>query len=246
VTDERAASRRGTWALVAVLVAAAGTAAGVAVLAGGPATARGLAFGPPLGAAAPSASSSGAVVGASPVVVPSAGVPGAGTAIGAAPAAPVGSPHDLAVTGFRPTRLLLPGGRSASVTAVGLHDDGSLVVPEDPQVVGWWSGGSRPGEPFGSVVVAGHVDSASRGVGVLAALPTVHAGQVVELAAGRRSARYTVVSAGLVPQTLLSGFSGLFSGSGDPQLVLVTCGGPFDPVRHRYADNYVVVARATS
>ena len=29
---------------------------------------------------------------------------------------------------------------------------------------------------------------------------------------------------------------------GPAQLVLVTCGGAFDPVRHRYADNYVVVA----
>jgi hypothetical protein len=29
---------------------------------------------------------------------------------------------------------------------------------------------------------------------------------------------------------------------GEPQLVLVTCGGAFDPVRHRYQDNLVVIA----
>ena len=40
--------------------------------------------------------------------------------------------------------------------------------------------------------------------------------------------------------------SGLFRTDGDAQLVLITCGGPFDPVRHRYADNYVVVARPAS
>jgi hypothetical protein len=243
MTVERPASRRGTWALAAVLLAAAGTAAGVAVFAGGPGTLGGHPFGPALGRIS-SSLPAGAGVDVAPVVAPSAGTGSA--AVGTAPAAPVGPSHDLGVPGFPPTRLVLPGGRSAPVTAVGLHGDGSLVVPDDPRVVGWWSGGSRPGEPFGSVVVAGHVDSASRGIGVLAELPTLHAGQVVELAAGRRSVRYTIVSAGLVPQALLSRFSGLFSGSGDAQLVLVTCGGPFDPVKHRYADNYVVVARPSS
>ena len=98
------------------------------------------------------------------------------------------------------------------------------------------------GEPFGSVVVAGHVDSASRGMGVLAALPSLRAGQVVELRAGARAQRYRIVSARLVPQAQLSRTGGVFRTDGAPQLVLITCGGAFDPVRHRYADNYVVVA----
>ena len=58
---------------------------------------------------------------------------------------------------------------------VGLRADGSLVIPDDPQVVGWWTGGSMAGEPFGSVVLAGHVDSAARGVGVLAGLAGLRA-----------------------------------------------------------------------
>jgi hypothetical protein len=74
-------------------------------------------------------------------------------------------------------------------------------------------------------------------------LPRLRAGQEVALSAGRRTVRYVVVSGGLVPQAQLSRTSGLFRGDGDPQLVLITCGGAFDPVRHHYADNYVVVAR---
>jgi hypothetical protein len=240
-----ASPRRGssaTGALVALLVAGAAVSAGMAALAGGPGSTTG--FGPALGGK--SSAPVGRTVAAAPVVAPSA-VPRTPVALGApvgpVPAATVGSAYDVGGGGFRPTRLVLPGGRSAPVAAVGLHDDGSLVIPGDPRTVGWWSGGAQAGDRFGSVVVAGHIDTESRGMGVLAVLPTLRARQVVELAAGRRSIRYTVVSARLVPQAQLSRLGSLFRTTGDPQLVLVTCGGTFDPVRHRYADNYVVVAR---
>ena len=36
--------------------------------------------------------------------------------------------------------------------------------------------------------------------------------------------------------------AGIFRVEGEPQLVLVTCGGAFDPARHRYQDNLVVIA----
>ena len=36
---------------------------------------------------------------------------------------------------------------------------------------------------------------------------------------------------------------GLFARAGAPRLVLVTCGGAFDPARHSYEDNVVVQAR---
>jgi hypothetical protein len=230
--------RRVTWALVgALLLGAAGNAAvaaGVVSLAALPGV------GPLLYGTrdAPAA----AALRPAPVVAPShaAGPP---VPSGAAPAAPVGHAYEVGSAAFRPTRLVLPGGRSARVSAVGLRRDGSLVIPDNPQTVGWWTGGSRARDPFGSIVVAGHVDSARRGIGVLAALPRIRAGQIVTLTAGRRTAKYVVVSGGLVPQAQLSRASGLFRRDGSPQLVLITCGGPFDPVRHRYADNYIVVAR---
>ena len=41
-----------------------------------------------------------------------------------------------------------------------LAPGGALDVPADPQVIGWWSAGPRPGSAAGTVVLAGHVDTA--------------------------------------------------------------------------------------
>ena len=229
---------------MALLLVAAGAAAAVAGLAGRAVTPPAVTFGPALADASPSppAAAGSELLRAAPVVAPSVGA-GRSPARVTAPAAPVGPAYVVGAAPFRPTRIVLPDGLSAPVSAVGLRDDGSLVIPDDPRVVGWWTGGSMAGDAYGSTVLAGHVDSASRGIGVLADLPRLRRGQVVELTAGARSARYRVVSARLVPQAQLSRTGGVFRTDGDPQLVLITCGGPFDPVRHHYADNYVVVAR---
>jgi hypothetical protein len=170
--------------------------------------------------------------------------PGGSAAPGASgvPSASVG--RELAVRPgvFVPTRVVLPDGSGAPVVPVGLHPDGALVIPDDVRTVGWWTGGSRAGEAFGSVVVAGHVDSAAQGVGVFAALRRLTPGQVVELDGDGRALRYRITSATQVPQAEISSRAGIFSVDGEPRLVLVTCGGPFDRERHRYQDNLVVVA----
>jgi hypothetical protein len=178
-----------------------------------------------------------------PVVAPSSDVPASGPL---GPPAPVPSAsvgrEQPARTVFTPTTLVLPDGTTAPVVPVGLHPDGALVVPDDVRTVGWWTGGSRVGDAFGSVVVAGHVDSAARGIGVFAQLRRLVPGQVVQLGAGEQRARYVIASATRVPQARLARDAGIFRVDGEPQLVLVTCGGAFDPVRHRYQDNLVVIA----
>ena len=178
-----------------------------------------------------------------PVVAPDvpSPVPGVPGTSEEAPSASVGRELPARPV-FTPTTLVLPDGTAAPVAPVGLHPDGALVVPEDVNTVGWWTGGSRAGDPFGSVVVAGHVDSATRGIGVFAELKRLVPGQVVELASAAQRARYRIASATLVPQARLAQDAGIFRADGEPQLVLVTCGGPFDPARHRYQDNLVVIA----
>ena len=49
----------------------------------------------------------------------------------------------------------LPGGTTVRVRAVGTRRDGRLAVPDDVRTAGWWRGGSRVGDPFGAVDVAG-------------------------------------------------------------------------------------------
>jgi LPXTG-site transpeptidase (sortase) family protein len=193
-------------------------------------------------------SAGGRVVGPAPVIQTD-GMGGGGSRTGPAPAVPTASvgrelPARPAV--FVPTRVVLPDGTAAPVVPVGLHPDGALVIPDDVRTVGWWTGGSEAGEAYGSVVVAGHVDSAAQGIGVFAALRRLKAGQVVELQRDGHRLRYRIASATQVPQAELSARAGIFSVDGEPRLVLITCGGPFDRERHRYQDNLVVVATPTA
>jgi sortase (surface protein transpeptidase) len=117
-----------------------------------------------------------------------------------------------------------------------------MVIPEDPAEIGWWNGGALAGDAFGSIVVAGHVDSRRFGLGVLAELKTVRQGDVITLRSGDRSLRYRVTASQRVRQARLAGDTDVFRQDVAPRLVLITCGGVFDPVRHRYSDNLVIVA----
>jgi hypothetical protein len=65
---------------------------------------------------------------------------------------------------FIPERIDLPGDASAAIVPVATVGR-ELVVPEDPGRVGWWDGSSYVGDPYGSTVIAGHVDTVDRGLG---------------------------------------------------------------------------------
>ena len=124
---------------------------------------------------------------------------------------------------------------------VGDRGDGQLTLPEDPGTVGWWVGSTPAGDPRGSTIVAGHVDSAGEGLGALAVLRTLPLGTAVVLvdAFGTRHP-YRVAARRSYPKTAL--LADVLPAARIPRLVLITCGGPFDQVRHSYRDNLVVYA----
>ena len=96
--------------------------------------------------------------------------------------------------------------------------------------------------PSGSVVIDGHVDSATLGLGALFRLREVRPGdEVVLLNAARRSTRYTVVARRSYAKTALP-TAELFAADVSPRLVILTCGGAFDQATRHYADNIVVYA----
>jgi len=67
-----------------------------------------------------------------------------------------------------PLRLALPSLEvNAPVVPVDVGPGAALQVPEDPDVLGWWQGGTRPGSAQGTVVIDGHVDTARNGPGAL-------------------------------------------------------------------------------
>jgi hypothetical protein len=141
-----------------------------------------------------------------------------------------------------PSRLLIgSAGLRAPVVPVGAGPDGELAIPDEPRMVGWWVGSAPAGDPRGSTVLAGHIDSAGGGLGVLSVLRTLPPGTRIVLTdvfgahhPYRLAARRTYPKHAL-PAEALSRRAG-------PRLVLVTCGGPFDEVRRTYRDNLVVYA----
>ena len=78
--------------------------------------------------------------------------------------------------------------------------NGLLDVPDDIELAGWWSGGSRLGDPFGSTLVAAHVDSRTQGLGPFASLLEVHAGDRVHVWSDGLRQAFEVTSLRLRPQ----------------------------------------------
>ena len=86
-------------------------------------------------------------------------------------------------------------GLDAPVTPVGVADGRQMRLPDDPRC---WAGtaSDRPPAPApGRSVLAGHVDSRAYGVGPLARLSGVRAGDVVEVGSDRAGARRTASTA---------------------------------------------------
>jgi hypothetical protein len=154
----------------------------------------------------------------------------------------------VALGGPAPTRLELPGlagGISAPVDVVGVSPQGDLSIPDDPNRLGWWDGGAAPAANTGTVVIDGHVDSDDYGDGFFVNLRRLQAGDPIALtdAAGSRTS-WTVVEVGEYPATSLAD-TGVFTQQATPRLALITCGGPFDRIAHRYLNNLVVYAVPT-
>ncbi len=72
--------------------------------------------------------------------------------------------------------------RLAQVRSVGVALDGQVAIPADIRDVGWFRWGSAPGATPGSVVLVGHLDSATQpGLGSLAFLRTLEARAVIRV-----------------------------------------------------------------
>ena len=144
-------------------------------------------------------------------------------------------------TRFIPERIDLPDGAYAAVVPVATVGK-ELVVPEDPTKVGWWDGSSYVGDPYGSTVIAGHVDAFDRGIGFFFRLWNIKVGEHVVLSAGGMRQAYKITTVRQVPRTDLVDDTKVFEIGGPPRLVLITCAGEFRPDRGGYSRNLIVVA----
>lgn len=141
-----------------------------------------------------------------------------------------------------PRRLrLVRLGADAGVVPVSLHTEGSLEVPDNPSVIGWWNRSARPGGGIGTVVLDGHVDSARYGIGIFAGLRALRLGDRIDLGlSDGRHLRYAVAARRYFVKAQLP--RSLFDQRVSERLVLITCGGRFDRRTAHYSDNVVVFA----
>jgi hypothetical protein len=167
------------------------------------------------------------------VLPPQTVAPPAPSAVPSRPAAPVPTtparwtPREVSIE-----RL----GVGAPVEAAGVAGDGSLDVPENPDRLGWWIGSALPGDRRGTVLIAGHVDTAEDGRGALYRLEGLPMGARIDVRAGDRTVAYQVTARRSYAKSRLP--EELFRRDTAPQLALVTCGGAF---RDGAYDHNVVV-----
>jgi LPXTG-site transpeptidase (sortase) family protein len=158
------------------------------------------------------------------------------------PSVRVGKPARTQRVTFVPELLILPDNARARVLPAATVD-GQLKVPEQVDHVGWWDGSASAGDPFGSTVIAGHVDSATEGIGFFARLLRIKKGDVVTLRAGEHRLRYRISSVRTVARQALATDGRAFDQTGPHRLVLITCTGAYRRDRGGYERNLVVTGQ---
>jgi hypothetical protein len=115
------------------------------------------------------------------------------------------------------------------IQPVGTTSHGLLDVPADAETAGWWEGGSRLGDPLGTMLLAARLDSRAEGLGPFASLLTARPGERIRVWGGGLGQTYEVRARRLRPRGPVTPTSWLHSLQGPPRLTLVTCAGPYDP-----------------
>ena len=138
-------------------------------------------------------------------------------------------------------RLEIPAiGVSTPMVRLGLLADGTMEVPRDHGVAGWFTGGPMPGQ-LGPAVIAGHVDSRT-GPAVFYRLRDLRPGDQLRVArADGRVVRFEVESLARYPRRELPDDE-VLGATTTPALRPITYAGDFDRSRRSYRDNLVVSA----
>lgn len=146
----------------------------------------------------------------------------------------------VAPTRLRIDRLKL----AARVDAVGIDAaTGDFAVPPSVDEVGWYRFGPGLEATAGSIVIAGHVDSAEQGKGAFFRLRELTPGDALVVTGSDGVSRtFTVVAREIFAKTAVP-LERYFARDGAPRLTLITCGGPFDARTRHYRDNVVITAQ---
>jgi len=140
-----------------------------------------------------------------------------------------------------PTHLSIPAvDVNTDLINLATQDDGTLEVPKNFALAGWWDQGAAPGD-VGPAVIVGHIDS-YRGPAVFYRLRQLTPGALVTV--GRSDGSTALFAVDALREFSKEAFpTNLVYGATDaPTLRLITCGGSFDDKARSYLDNIVVFA----
>nr|WP_246415961.1 class F sortase [Nocardioides luti] len=137
-----------------------------------------------------------------------------------------------------PTRVVIPALKVNAVVLPIKAPGGTLIPPSDPQELGWWAAGARPGAARGSALVTGH--TVHTGGGALDDLETLHRGDRVRVKTSHGWIAYDVQRVHVYSKGSVADHAQrLFSQKVPGRLVLITCE---DWDGSRYLSNAVVTA----
>ena len=125
------------------------------------------------------------------------------------------------------------------IRPVGLDPDGQLEIPDETEI-GWYRYGATAGRP-GATVLAAHV-SWNRTVGPFAQLGSLEPGSRIEVRLDDGTLREYEVFERAIYGKLELPRERIWRNTGPETLVLITCGGDFNPEIRRYRENIVVYA----
>lgn len=155
---------------------------------------------------------------------------------------PLLAPQKIFLPRSIPTNIKIPAvGIDVPLVTAGKHPDGTLAVPDNLKVAGWYRYSPTPGE-LGPSVIAGHVNDI-RGPGVFGRLYLVKEGQIVEI---RREdgtkVKFKVYAIKQFSQNESFPTQLVYGNTPYAGLRIITCGGNFNYLTRHYSDNTVIFA----
>jgi sortase (surface protein transpeptidase) len=144
-----------------------------------------------------------------------------------------------------PVRLRIPKIQvTTSLEPLDRTPDGTVEVPNQPDLAGWYAPGPRPGDP-GSAVILGHVDD-HHAPAVFYRLRELRPGdQLTVTRADGSAVRFVVQRIQQYPKDRFP-TDDVYYPTLRSTLRLITCGGQFDPADGHYKSNIIVFATTKS
>lgn len=139
-----------------------------------------------------------------------------------------------------PVQLYIPKIQvAAPIEPVGTDENGKMQLPQDINVVGWYSPGFKPGEQ-GNAVVSGHLDSTTGEGAIFYHLHTVEPGdEIIITDQSGKEYQFIVREKTIYPYNQVP-IDKVFGESPQKWLNLITCTGVWNSFEQNYSHRMII------